>query len=124
MPIPAPIGLTAPSLSLGTNLTTDFTSVAGVGIINTVQPSISEFVWYTPTTSLGTNINTLFTTVNNGTVITISSAGTAPRYSFIVPSMSLGSQFSTFIYTSNAEITISAGGASAVSTQSWYTTSA
>ncbi len=124
MPIPAPFGLTTTSISLGSYLNTDSTTVPSAGITNTAQPRISEVLWYTPTTTLGTNITTLFTTVGNGSLITIPSAGTSPTYAFIVPSMNLGSQFSTFIYTSNAEITISAGGASAVSTQSWYTTSA
>jgi hypothetical protein len=124
MPIPAPFGLTTTSISLGSFLNTSSTTVPSAGITNTAQPRISEVLWYTPTTTLGTNITTLFTTVNNGSLITIPSAGTSPRYSFIVPSMSLGSQFSTFIYTSNTTINISAGGASAVSTQSWYTTSA
>jgi len=124
MPIPAPFGLTTTSISLGSFLNTSSTTVPSAGITNTAQPRISEVLWYTPTTTLGTNITTLFTTVNNGSLITIPSAGTSPRYAFIVPSLSLGAQLSTFIYTSNTTITISANATpSAVSTQSWYTSS-
>ncbi len=106
MPIPAPFGLTATSTSLGENLNTDSTTVSDAGITNTNQPTIREFLYYTPGTTFGTNLTTEFTTVNNSNLITISSAGSPPRYSFILPSMSLQYQASTFIYTKASPIVI------------------
>jgi hypothetical protein len=109
----------APSTTLGDNFNTGFSSGSLTSIQNINFPAIYENLWVVPTTSLGQNLNTLSTTVPSSTSITIPTAGALTSFGYVLPSMSLSVQFSTFIYTKDVPITISAA-AEQTSTQIWY----
>jgi hypothetical protein len=119
MAIPAPFGLTSTSTTLGDNLSTLFTSSSFNEITNITAGSIFEIPWKVATTSLGQNLTTLATTVPPSDISLITSTPKSPSLSFGVPSMSISGQYSTFIYTKDVPITISAA-AEQASVQIWY----
>lgn len=109
----------APTSSLGNNFTTEFNSGSITNIQNISVPTIFENIWKSPTSSLGQNLATLFDITPSSTLVTIPSSGTLSSFGFVLPSMVLGGQYSTFIYTKDIPITISAAGEQA-SVQIWY----
>jgi hypothetical protein len=119
MAIPAPFGLTTSGSSLGDNYGTLFTSSAVNQTTNLTAGSIFEIPWKVPSTSLSQFLDTLSTTVPSSGVSIITTTPQSTSLSFQVPSMSISAQYSTFIYTKDVPITISAA-AEQASVQIWY----
>ena len=109
-----------PTTTLGFNPNNPFYSISSSDIKNITNGSIPSINVLIPTTTLGFNPNNPFTSVENNKVVFIDSAGYLPNWGARVPSIPLGGQFSTFIYTANAPITSIDGGSSTSSTQTWY----
>lgn len=119
MAIPAPFGLTNSGSTLGDNYGTLFTSSSVNNLTNLITASLNEITWKVPSTSLTQFLDTLITTVPSTGISLITTTPQSASLSFKVPSMSISAQFSTFIYTKDVPIVISAAGEQA-SVQIWY----
>ena len=111
--------LQVPTTSLGDNPTTLFTSISASNLRTINQGAITAISTYVPTTTLGYNPNNPFTSISSSQLVVTGSGGYMPIWGARVPSIPLGGQFSTYIYTSNAPIT-SIGGTTSTPTQTWY----
>lgn len=119
MAIPQPFGLTTSGTTLGDNFNTLFTSSSINNISNIATGAIFEFLWKVPTTGLAQYLATEATSVTPSNVSLITTIAKSPNMSFQAPSMSVSAQYSTFIYTKDVSITISAA-AEQASVQIWY----